>query len=215
MPGPLISLADLKTYLGLTGTQDDSLLTSCASNASVVAERRTSRVFAVSSNTVMVYSPDGQASITIHDRPRTDAARVITMDGVTLTENEGYWLLPDRRNPDIATTLQLRYYDRSRWDWYRADPQWFDRNLDNPRVGISSTTPNAVRIEGVVGHPELPLDVREAVLTYAAWLYWRRKSGASGFVELPNGENLDLTNEPSTFLAFIRDWRIRTAAVLA
>lgn len=213
MPGPLISLADLKTYLGLTGTQDDALLASCASNASVVAERRTSRVFAVSSNTTMVYSTDGQASITIHDRPRTDAARTVTLDGVTLTEDSDYWLLPDRRNPDIATTIQFRYYDRTRTDWYKASPDWFDRNLDHP--SNSSITPNAVRIAGVVGHPELPLDVREAILTYAAWLYWRRKSGASGFVELPNGENLDLTNEPSTFLAFIRDWRIRTAVALA
>lgn len=211
---PLISLAELKTYLGLTGTQDDALLASVASNASAVAESRTSRTFAVTSNTVRVYSPDGQASITIHDRPITDAARVVTMDGVTLTEDEGYWLLPDRRNPDISTTLQLRYYDRSRGDWYKADPNWFDRNLDNPRTGISSTTPNAIRIEGVIGHPELPLSAKEPILTYGAWLYWRRKSGASGFVQLPNGEALDLTTEPEPWLAFIRDWRIRTAVVL-
>lgn len=211
MPGPLISLDELKTYLGLTGAQDDVLLASCASNASVVAERRTSRVFAVSSNTVYAYSLDGQASITIHDHPTLDAAREVTLDGVTLTEDTDYWLLPDRRNPDVATTLQVRYYDRSRPDWYKASPQWFDRNLD--RLGLSSITPNALVMRGVVGHPELPPDVREAVLTYAAWLYWRRKSGGSGFVQLPNGEALDLTNEPAVFLAFVRDWRIHTAVV--
>lgn len=208
---PLISLADLQAYLGLTTNVDDALLASCASNASVVAERRTSRSFAVSSNTSLVYSTDGQASITIHDRPRTDSVRTVTLDGVTLTEDSDYWLLPDRRNPDVSTTLQLRYYDRTTPDWYHASSAWFDRNLDSPRA--SSIIPNGVRITGVTGHPSLPLDVKEAVLTYAAWLYWRRKSGASGFVQLPNGEQLDLSNEPESWLAFIRDWRIRTAVV--
>lgn len=211
MPGPLISLDDLKTYLGLTGTQDDVLLASCASNASVTAERRTSRLFAVASNTTHVYSLDGQASITIHDRPRVDDERVVTLDGVTLTEGRDVWFLPDRRNPDVATTAQFRVYDRGRADWYLAVPDWFDRNLDRPNHAATTLTPNALEIRGVAGHPELPLDVREAVLAYAGWLYWRRKSGASGFVQLPNGEQLDLTVEPVTFVEMVREWRLRTA----
>lgn len=212
---PLVTVPELKSYLGLTGSTDDALLSSVASNASAIAERRTGRTFAVASNTTYVYSTDGQSSVTIHDRPRTDASRAVTLDGVTLTENSDYWLLPDRRNPAASTTIQLRLYDRSRPGWYKAVFDWFDRNLDRPDYGRSTLTPNALAISGVVGHPELPDDVHEAVLTYGAFLYWRRKSGASGFVQLPNGTQLDLTTEPDVFAAFVRDWRIRTAVVVA
>lgn len=214
MPDPLISLAELKTFLGITTTADDDLLTSCATNASVIAERRTSRVFAVTSNTDYVYSLDGQASISIHDRPRSDATRVVTLDGADLTENTDYWLLPDRRNPDVATVIQVRHYDRANGDWYKAVPGWFDRNLDRPNYGRSSTTPNALRIRGTIGHPVLELDAKEAILTYAGWLYYRRKSGASGFVQLPNGVQLDTTAEPAVFTDFVRDWRTRTAVAI-
>ena len=77
MAPPLVSLADLKTYLGLTGTADDSLIASCASNASIMVERDTGRVFAVSSNVTRKYSSNGEASIVIHDRPVTDTTRPV------------------------------------------------------------------------------------------------------------------------------------------
>jgi hypothetical protein len=68
---PLISLTDLKTYLGITGTSDDSLLASCASNASAIAAADTSRVFAVSSNVTRRYSTDGQTALTSTTGPTT------------------------------------------------------------------------------------------------------------------------------------------------
>lgn len=208
---PLITTADLKSYLGLTGTQDDAILSSVASNASTMMERRTARVFAVASNVTYMYSLDGQAAITIHDRPVTDATRVVTLDGVTLTDGQDYWLLPDRRNPAVSVTIQVRYFDRSRPGWYKATPDWFDRNLDRPDYRRTTMTPNALVITGAVGHPTLPPDIYEATMTLGAFLYWRRKSGASGFVQLPNGTQLDLTNEPDVVRDVIRDWRVRTA----
>lgn len=210
---PLFTTSDLKTFLGLTGTQDDAVLSSIASNASTMLERRTGRVFAYASNVTYVYSLDGQASITIHDRPTTDGSRQVVLDGVTLTEGSDYWLLPDRRNPATSTTIQVRYYDRSRTDWYKASPQWFDRNLDRPDYRRTTMTPNALQITGAVGHQQLPPDVLEAALTLGAFLYWRRKSGASGFVQLPNGAQLDPTSEPDVVRQCIEDWRLRTAVV--
>ena len=111
---PLPTVADLKTYLGITGSQDDVLLAQTIVDAVGKAERDTGRVFAAASNVRTTYSTDGQASIVIHDRPFTDPSRVVTIDGVTSSEGTNVWFLPDRRDQNISATIQLRYYDRTR-----------------------------------------------------------------------------------------------------
>lgn len=209
MSYPLVTLDELKAYLGVTGSQDDVRIASAASNASIMAERDTGRTFAVTSNTTRVYSSDGQSSFHIHDRPYSDPARVITWNGATMTEGVNVWFLPDRRNPDVTTTLQLRQYDTSRADWYKADPMWFDKNLDHPRWPAG--TPNDVSIQGVIGHPSLPLDVHQGVLELAAFLYWNERSGASGFVQTPQGDQVELGQYPEAYQRMVRNWRIRTA----
>ena len=209
---PLVTLSELKAYLGVTGTQDDVRIASVASNASIMAERDTGRTFAVTSNTTRRYSTDGQASLVIHDRPYTDGSRVVTLGGVVQTDGSGYWLLPDRRNQDVSTTIQLRYYDTSRPDWYKASPNWFDANLDSPR--LANGTPLDLVIQGVEGHPSLPLDVKQAVLELAAYLYWRERSGASGFVSTPQGDQVEVSSDyPESYQTMVRNWRIRTAVV--
>jgi hypothetical protein len=206
---PLVSLADLKSYLGLTGTNDDSLIASVASNASIMVERDTSRVFAVTSNVTRRYSSEGRAAVTIHDRPYSDSSRVVTLSGVTRTEGTDVWFLPDRRNGDISVTIQLRYFDRS-GEWWKNDPDWFFKNLDH--YPFSSGAPNDLVITGVEGHPVLPLDVYEWVRKLAVLLYWQAKAGGSGFVTSPTGEEFDLTAErPPGYERFVHDWKIRTA----
>lgn len=207
MSGP--SLADIKTYLGLVGSQDDAILTSALSSAVAQAERDTGRVFSYASNTTQEWSSDGQTLVTIHDVPRTDATRTITLHGVTQTEGTQVWLLPDRRNPLVSTTAQLRHFYRS-GDWYKSDPDWFDKNLDRARP--YGTTPLDFRLEGYVGHPDpWPADVTEEVRYLAAWFYWRAKSGASGVVQLPNGQEVDLGAEPRSSATFVRNWSVRQA----
>jgi hypothetical protein len=206
---PLVTLDELKVHLKVTGTADDLLIASAASNASIMAERDTGRTFAVTSNTTRRYSTDGQASIVIHDRPYSDPARTVTLNGATVTEGSGVWFLPDRRNQDVTTTVQLRHYDTSRADWYKADPQWFDKNLDHPRYAQGS--PNDLVIEGVVGHPAITPDVRQAVLELAAFLYWNAKAGASGFVQTPQGDQVELGEYPESYRLMVKNWRIRTA----
>ena len=103
---PIVSLAELKTYLGLTGTGDDQLLSACIVNAEARLERDTGRTFAYSSNVTRTYSTDGQASLVIRDVPSFGSnTRTVTLGGVTMTEGTGYWLLPDRRNPDVSVTI--------------------------------------------------------------------------------------------------------------
>jgi hypothetical protein len=207
---PLVTLTELKAYLGVTGSQDDVRIASAASNASIMAERDTGRTFAVTSNTTRVYSTDGQASLVIHDRPYSDPLRVVTLNGATMNEGESVWFLPDRRNPDVTATIQLRHYDYGRPDWYKVDPQWWDKNLDHPRAFVGQ--PNDLTIQGVVGHPAITDDVHQAVLELAAYLYWRERSGASGFVNTPQNDQVELGSDyPEAYQAMVRNWRIRTA----
>jgi hypothetical protein len=206
---PLVTLDELKSYLGVTGTADDLRIASAASNASIMAERDTGRIFAVSSNVTTRYSTDGQSSLVIHDRPYSDSSRVVTLTGATTAEGEGVWFLPDRRNPDVSATIQLRHYDTSRTNWYKADPDWWDKNLDTRAWTAGS--PNDLVISGVVGHPTLPPDVHQAVLELAAFLYWRERSGASGTVQTPQGDLIELGEYPESYRQMVRNWRIRTA----
>jgi hypothetical protein len=206
----IVSLDDLKTYLGFSGsTGDDALLASCASNATAQAEADTGRYFSIRSNHTERYSSNGQASLTILDVPYDDPARTITWLGASLTSDTSYWLLPDRRNTRTASTLQLRFYDFTRPDWYKASPAWFDANLD--RWGPSGGAPNDVVVVGVHGHPDNGSpDVHQAVLELAAWFYFRAKSGASGFVNSPTGEEIDLGALPDAYAQFVRNWKVTT-----
>lgn len=206
---PLVTLPELKTYLGLTGTQDDLLIASVASNATHIVEQDTSRRFAVSSNVTRRYSTDGNASLIVHDMPYSDSSRTVAYNGVALTQDTDYWLLPDRRNPETSTTIQMRHFSAESW---RHHPQWFDRNYD--RRPLYAGTPNDLVITGVEGHPthSLRLDVRQKATELAALLYWQAKAGRSGFVTAPDGTEVDLSaDRPDGWERFINDWRIRTA----
>lgn len=204
----LPTLADLKTYLGITGAQDDVLITQIITDAVGKAERDTGRTFAAASNTTTRYSTDGQSSLIIHDRPYTDPSRTVTLGGVTMVEGTNIWFLPDRRDQNITATIQLKYYDRQ-GEWYKGVFDWFGKNLDNPRY--LSGSPNDLVISGIIGMPFPDDDVVGAIRLLMAWLYWNAKSGASGVVQLPTGESLDLEAEPDRYAEFVTNWRIRTA----
>jgi hypothetical protein len=206
---PLVSLAELKTYLGMTGTNDDQIMASAASNASIMVERDTGRIFAVTSNVTRKYSTNGEAALTIHDRPISDATRTIQWQGVSLVEDTSAWFLPDWRDNLTSTTIQLRAFDTT-GDWYKVDPEWFFKNLD--RLRYPTGMPNDLVITGTEGHPVLPLDVFEWTRRLAAFLYWQAKGGASGFVQSPDGQEFDLSKDrPPGYERFVHDWTLRTA----
>lgn len=213
MPDPLVSLAEIKDYLGITHTDDDTLLSDQIWEGTRIVERDTSRVFAVSSNVSRTYSTNGQASLTIHDRPMVDATRTVTLNGAALSETSGaesVWFLEDWRAPGVSTTVQLRHFDYGNPNWYKADPLWFDKNLDKRPYSLG--TPNDLVITGVEGHQTLPDDVFSNCRRLIALLYWQAKAGASGFVQLPTGEELDLTaSRPEGYDRFVNNWRLRTA----
>ncbi len=205
MPAPTV--ADMKTYLGMTGSGDDTIIANAILSAVDQLQRDTGRVFSVASNVTADYSSDGNVLVNIADIPRVDSSRVVTLLGVTVTEGQGYWLLPDRRYPDISTTIQLFMFDMSRGDWYKADPYWWDKNLDRQWLRRGNT-PLDLRIVSVQGHPVWRQDVVEQARFLAAWFYWRAKSGASGTIQLPTGEQIDLGAEPLSSPMFVRNWKV-------
>src|SRR6476619_1468684 len=210
----IVSLADVKGYLGLTGTQDDQLLSSLIGTAQAKMERDTGRVFAYASNTTSTYSTDGEAVVRVRDMPSNGSnTRTVTLSGVSLINGTSYWLLPDRRNPEVSTVLQLRAFDRSHPEWYKAFPNWWDANMDSPRWAASLGSPNDLVINGSEGHPNpIPADVVGMAKAITALLYWQAKAGASGTVATPTGDLIDLSaRDPVGYPEFVRDWRIRTA----
>jgi len=207
---PLVTLTEIKEYIGLVGTGDDALLASIASNATAIAERQTGRVLAVTSNVTRYYSTDGNATLVVHDRPFSDPARTVVWSGVTLTENTDVWFLPDRRYGAITTTVQLRAFDTTSPRWYYTEPQWFDRNLDN--ASYPNGLPNDLVITGVEGHPAITGDTRLALLELCAWLYFRSKSGASGVAAVAT--DIDLSSLPTVFTEWVENWRVRDAVAL-
>jgi hypothetical protein len=205
---PLPSASDVKTYLGLTGSGDDALIASLIPVGVAQAERDTGRTFSAASNTTRTYTTNNEAIIGIHDRPVTDASRVVTWNGAALVENTNVWFLPDRRDPSTSTSVQIRAFLGGP-EAYKADPMWWDKNLDV--LWGRGSMPNDLTITGIIGNPFPPADVTGAILILDAWLYWRAKAGATGTAYTLTGEPVDLAQLPPEYLAFVRDWRIRTA----
>lgn len=171
-----------------------------------MAEHDTGRTFASGSNSTTTYSSDYNASLVVHDRPFTDASRTVTWNGVTLVEGTNVWFLPDRRDSNITTTVQLRYY---------GDPAHasfaFDRNLD--RADYRSGKPNDLVIAGIIGHPFPSQDVVNGIATACTFLYWKAKSGGSGQVTGPQGQVVDLAELDEQYARFVLRWRIKTAVM--
>lgn len=207
MGAPLVTLTDIKQALGKMGTDDDLLIASIASNASAKAENDTSRIFAVASNVTHTYSTDGQASVDILDRPVSDSTRTITWLGATLAEGKSAWLLPDRRNQDVSTVLQVRPYDTGAAEWWKADPMWWDKGLDVRRY--PGGMPNDLVITGTVGHPVLDGEVRAAVIELACWMYWRTKGGVSSYSSSLSGTEVPLDKEPEVYRSMVDGWKVR------
>lgn len=210
MSQPLVTLSEIKEYIGLVGTGDDTLLASIASNATAVAELHSGRVLAVTSNVTRYYSTNGSRSLTVHDRPMSDSSRTVVWSGATLTENTNVWFLPDRRYGDISTTVQISPYDTGRSDWYLVEPNYWDRNLDTR--GMGPGLPNDLVITGVEGHPAITGDTRLALLELCSWLYFRAKSGASGLAVVAT--DLDLSSLPTVFQQWAEKWRVATSVEL-
>lgn len=191
-------------------TIHDAYIASLIAPAVAELERLSGRTISASSNVETVYSTDGASALVIHDRPWEDASRTVTLEGTALTGQQDYWFLQDRRSPHITAMIQLRAFTGS-GEWYKADPMWWDKNLDywNDRFG-SGTQPSNLAISGIIGMPILTDDTWHAIREMTAYLF-RLKDAAGNTAFTPQGVILDLSDLPSVVQQWIGNWQIRTA----
>lgn len=202
--------SEVKTYLSLTATTHDTLIQSLIPAAIAFLERQSGRYLSSSSNVQTRYSTDGQSALVIHDRPYVDPSRVITFNGTVLTEDTDVWFIQDRRNINVTTNIQLRQFV-GQGEWYKADPGWWDKNLDYwaQRWGDSGM-PNDLLITGIIGQPIISEDTKLAISAMTAYLF-RQKDAAGNTTFSPAGAPMDMSEVPAPVQQWIVDWRIRTA----
>ena len=202
-----VTPADVRAYLQASenvGQWSNSLIGSNIAAASGNLQRWTGRQFEAQSNTRKVFTTHGAAYVTIPDLRSTSE---ITLQGTTLEAESTYYLVPDRMNTGVYTGVQFRAFGA--YD-YRSNPEWFDRNLDNPRWGRDHySLPNDLVITGTWGHVPIPAEVQHATIVLAAYYVLRSDALLSGqLARLEQGVVLDYSNLPIEVQNFVETWRL-------
>ena len=152
-----VTLADLKTYLGIptATTTDDTLLTACISRAQAIIENLTGRIFEAKTETRFYDANDidGQDLEMFGD----DLLTVTTLtngDG-TVVDPANYYLLPRNHLPKYI--IRLKEVDA--WEFTDAD--------------------STISVAGTWGYTATPPDdIKQACLRAAAWLYRQKDTTA-------------------------------------
>lgn len=184
--------ADLRDYLNTDQTTKryaDGPLGSNIRSAQGFLERETSRQFDVQTGVTKTLTSNGRPVVSI---PDLRAATSVTLQGSALDADESYWLLPDTRHSGVYVNLQLRAFGSD----YRANPQWFDRNLDQPWYGQGSGLPNDLAITGDWGWVDKPDELLLGVKALAAWITKRADAVLSGGVTDQAGNVFDYQQWP-------------------
>ncbi len=139
--------------------------------------------------------------------PDLRTATSVTLQGAALTDSESFWLIPDAQG--IYTTIQFRPFGQGGSGSYKANPAWFDRNLDRDyyRYGYTSL-PNDLVIVGDWGHDPLPDDLMHACKVLAAWYTKRPASVLANVAFTPDGNALNYSELPPEVLNFVKAWSI-------
>lgn len=214
-----ISAASLRAYLELNAVSssskyDDGTLGSNIRAASGFLQRRTNRQFADQTATKL-FTTQGRTAITI---PGLRSASAVTLQSTSLTADSTYWLIPDAQHTGLYTGVQFRGFG-GRFDphGYLANPEWFDRNLDQRwgRYGDDYSLPNDLSITGSWGYTDanLPESLLHATKVLAAFYTKRPDSVLASIATTVEGTTLDYSALPPEVLAFIEDWKLSDMAV--
>jgi len=218
-----VTAASVREYLGLNSVSSDSKYsdTTIGSNirsATNALERHTGRRFE-SVTATLKFTTNGAAFLTI---PGLRTATAVTLQGVALTADTTYWLVPDALQTGVYTGIQFRAFGTQRQGgpWWLSNPEWFDRNLDSPwypgNYGGVSSLPNDLSIAGAWGYVDdatMPEAVRHAVKVLAGYYTKRPDAILSGGITTPDGNTFDLTRYPVEVQDFIREWSVSPMVV--
>lgn len=213
-----VSAADVRGYMGTadtSGVWSDAALGSNIIAASSFLERRTGRQFEALTGVTKTFTTDGRTYLQIPDLRSVSS---IAQAGTTLTADTTYYLIPDRHDTTIYTGIQFRPFQshfRANQS-YLSNPEWFDRNLDNPRHwgGVyDSSPPNDLVITGNWGWSPIPAEVTQATKVLAAF-YTKRPDSVLADVEItPQGNARIFSGLPLEIREFIMDWALGERAV--
>ena len=186
------SLTELKTYLGISSSGDDTLLTDILTRSQAIIEAGTGRLFEAASNTDRFFDAvaDVEGVMLFLDHDLAAVNTITNGDvGATTISNGQYVTEPRNDAPFYA----IRLLDSADVSWeYDADPE------------------NAITISGKWAYSEsAPADIVQSTIRLAAFLYRQKESNADvdrplqladGSVVLPSGL-------PRDVLAIIRRYR--------
>lgn len=151
---------DVKTYLGISGSGDDTLLTALCTRAQAMVDRYCNRTFEASSNTNRTF-----------DAVRDVSGRVLYLD-------EDLASINSVTNGDATTVTAAQYVTEPRV----ATPYYALRLLDSVNISWTYTTDheNAITVSGKWAYSTAaPADIVHATIRWAAYLY--RQKDASTF----------------------------------
>lgn len=153
------SLAQLKTYVGATDSDDDALLTDCITRAEAVIDRATKRTFEASADSTRTFDAvyDVAGRTLYLDADLCAITSITNGDGAAITALQ---VVSEPRNHAPYYALTLKASAGLAWT-YETDPE--DAISVIGRWAYS-TTP--------------PADIEQACVRLAAWLY-RQKDSSS------------------------------------
>ncbi len=150
----LITLAEVKTALGVTNNSQDAKITQAIPEASTAIRNYVDRDFEtpVSASADRTYYYDGSGVLEIDDAQTVTA---VTLDGVPLT--------PDEFSAEPASNGPFSWIFLPERKWSINPQMGFTRNLDN-LWWRATGKPQVVVVTGTWGWPTVPEDVKRAAI---------------------------------------------------
>ena len=185
-------LSDLKDYLGISSSGDDTLLGEMLTRAQAIIEASTNRIFEAASNSERRFDAlaDVEGEVLYLDEDLA-AVNSITNGDVAATGGTSDKYVTEPRNEPPFYAIRLLDSANLAWE-YDQDPE------------------NAITINGKWAYSEsAPADIEQATIRLAAFLYRQKESNtdvdrtmqlADGSVVLPSGL-------PRDVLAIIRRYK--------
>lgn len=202
---------NVRDYLGAdegAGQWSDAVIGSNINAASGNLQRWTRRQFTPEGSNSTVtkrFSTLGRSYLVI---PDVRSVSQVRLNGAALTENESFWLTPDRHQTGVFVGIEL---PRRRSLRYSRD--WFDRNYDSPYFSDLQDRPNDLEIDGVWGHDPYPSELLHAATVLAAYYTKRPDAVLGGVSTTTQGNEVDLSQLPREVADFVRDWKLGDAVV--
>jgi hypothetical protein len=153
------TLAQVKTYLGISGATDDALINDMLSSATAMIDSYTHRTFAAQINATRHFDAyeDVEGARLILDYDLCSIASITNGDGTAVTSAQ-YVTSPRNSTPYNTITLKRSY-----------GAYWTTDNNGDPE--------NAIAISGKWGYSQTPpADIEQACIRMASYMYRQKDS---------------------------------------